>query len=69
MKPNPSLITLTLCALASNAWAEVRPNALFSDNAVLQQNVSIPVWGGAKEGEKVTVTFDGETQTAILPPG
>lgn len=47
-------------ALLSDAWSEVRPNRLFTDNAVLQQNEEVPVWGTAKEGEKVTVLFDGQ---------
>lgn len=53
----------------SITWAEVRPNALFSDNAVLQQNVIVPVWGTAKDGENVTVTFDGETKTTVAKDG
>ena len=69
MKTKSSLIILTFCALASSAWAEVKPNALFSDNAVLQQNANVPVWGTAKEGEKVTVTFDGETETTVAKDG
>jgi sialate O-acetylesterase len=60
---------LLACALASSARAEVRPSAIFSDNAVLQQNVVVPVWGSAKEGEKVTVTFDGQTETAAARDG
>ena len=69
MTTKSSLIILAFCALASSAWAAVKPNALFSDNAVLQQNVSVPVWGSANEGEKVTVTFDGETETAVAKEG
>jgi len=69
MKTKSSFIILTVCALASSAWAEVKPNTLFSDSAVLQQNVNIPVWGSAKEGEKVTVTFDGQTETVVAKNG
>ena len=69
MKNKSTFIILTVCALASSAWAEVKPNTLFSDNAVLQQNVNIPVWGSAKEGEKVTVTFDGQTETVVAKNG
>jgi sialate O-acetylesterase len=69
MKTKSSLIIMTFCALASSALAAVKPNALFSDNAVLQQNANIPVWGTARDGEKVTVTFDGETGTAIAKDG
>ena len=69
MKSPSFLTTLICCWLASSAWATVKPNALFSDNAVLQQNASIPVWGTARDGEKVTVTFDGETETTIAKGG
>jgi len=70
MKSLPSsLAILTLCALAPSARAEVKPNALFSDNAVLQQNANVPIWGSAKDGEKVTVTFDGQTETAVAKEG
>lgn len=54
-------ISVVLMTLVSSAvWAEVKPHALFSDNAVLQQGVSVPVWGTAKDGEKVTVKFAGQ---------
>jgi sialate O-acetylesterase len=70
MKVSPPL-TLALFAviLSAGARAAVQPNGLFSDNAVLQQNTEVPVWGTAKEGEKVTVTFDGDTETATTADG
>lgn len=49
--------------------AEVKPNALFSDGAVLQQGIRIPVFGTADEGEKVTVTFAGQTQSTQATGG
>ena len=63
------LVHLTVFALTSTTWAKVRPNRLFSDGAVLQQNTSIRVWGTAKEGEKVTVQFDGQSATATAKDG
>ena len=59
------LIILTVCALALNAEAEVKPNALFSNNAVLQQNAKVPVWGTADPNENVTVEFAGQKKTTI----
>jgi len=38
-----------------SARADVKPHPLFTDNAVLQRDVEIPVWGLAEPGEKVTV--------------
>ena len=44
-------------ALASQGvlLAEIKPNPLFTDGAVLQSGQSVPVWGTARDGEKVTV--------------
>ena len=61
-------LLLVALALTSISRAEVKPNALFFDNALLQQNAMIPVWGSAKEGEKVAVTFDGPGQSNMAWP-
>jgi len=34
---------------------------VFNDNAVLQRDKLIPVWGTADAGEKVAVSFSGQT--------
>ena len=44
--------------------AEVKPSALFSDHMVLQSGMAVPVWGTAAPGERVTVTFNGQKQSA-----
>jgi sialate O-acetylesterase len=46
---------------AAPASAAVKPNPLFSDNAVLQRDVAVPVWGTADPDEKVTVTLQDQT--------
>ncbi len=38
------------------------------DHMVLQRNKSVPIWGTAQPGEQVTVTFAGQSQTAITNP-
>ncbi|MEI6084678.1 MAG: sialate O-acetylesterase [Verrucomicrobiota bacterium] len=38
--------------------------ALFSDNAVLQRDRAVPIWGWSKPGESVTVEFAGQKKTA-----
>ena len=43
------------------ARAEVTPNPLFADHAVLQQGMAVPVWGTAEPGEVVTVEIAGQT--------
>jgi len=39
------------------------PSSLFTDHMVLQREMPVPIWGKAKAGEKITVTFDGQTKT------
>lgn len=54
-------IALAVLALAaSTAQAGVKPNNLFTDGAVLQRGVKVPVWGTGRPGEKVTVEFQGQ---------
>jgi sialate O-acetylesterase len=36
----------------------------FSDHAVLQQKMKLPVWGKSLPGGRVTIRFDGQTKTA-----
>ena len=72
MTDTKTLCFLTLLALlifSADARAAVKPNSLFSDNAVLQQETPIPVWGVAKEGEKVTVTLDGQSASTTAKDG
>jgi sialate O-acetylesterase len=62
----PCLIAaLLVCPLHS----AVKPNALFSDNAVLQQDTPIPVWGTAADNEKVTVQLDGQQISTTAKDG
>jgi hypothetical protein len=49
--------------------AAVRPNPLFCDHAVLQQNREVPVWGTADEGERVVVEIAGRTAEAVAKDG
>ncbi len=48
-----------LVLVVSAARADVKPNVLFQNGAVLQRDMAVPVWGTAREGEKVTVTLEG----------
>jgi sialate O-acetylesterase len=38
---------------------------LFSDHAILQRQVRVPVWGWAAPGARITVQFAGQTKVAI----
>ena len=44
--------------------ADVKPAALFGEHMVLQQGMSVPVWGWADPGEQVTVSIAGQRHTA-----
>lgn len=50
-------------------FSALKPNALFSDHAVLQQGVEVPVWGKANEGDIVTVKIQDQTLTATTERG
>jgi sialate O-acetylesterase len=52
---------LLFLALIPAARADVVPAFVFSDNAVLQREKPIPIWGTADAGEKVSVSFAGHT--------
>lgn len=52
---------LALLCLGVSAHADVIPATLFTDNAVLQRDKPVPVWGTADADEKVTVTFGAQT--------
>jgi sialate O-acetylesterase len=65
-----SFAGFTLAAsLITSAQAEVKPNGLFDDGAVLQQKIVVPVWGTARDGEKVTVEFQGQTVSTVAKDG
>ena len=51
------------------ARANVKPNSLFSNNAVLQQKIPVPVWGVASDGEKISVDFDGQHLSTVAVNG
>jgi sialate O-acetylesterase len=54
-----------LLVSAAAAFADVTPNSLFSDHAVLQMGMPVPVWGTADPGERVSVTLGKQKKSAI----
>jgi len=48
--------------------ADVAVPPVFSDHAVLQHGVAVPVWGTAAPGEIVTVTYLGQKQETTADP-
>jgi sialate O-acetylesterase len=72
MKPN-SVLSFKNLAIASffitSALADVKPNPLFSDGAVLQRGQTVPVWGTADDGEQVTVELNSQKLTTTAKDG
>src|SRR5207244_3853527 len=61
------LISLLLPTLKLHA--EIKPHALFCDNAVLQQGTDVLVWGIAGDGEQVTVEFLDQKVSTVAAGG
>ena len=55
---------LLLVLFSSGSANAVEPAIVFCDQMVLQRGVSAPVWGRGEPGERVTVTFAGQTKQA-----
>ena len=58
------LTAAVIVATASLSSADVKLPTILGSHMVLQQGMAVPVWGWADAGEKVTVTFAGQTKTA-----
>ena len=64
------LIHLLIVTLGGEcARADVKLHGLFTNGAVLQQNREVPVWGTGRDGEKVTVKFNGQELSATVRDG
>lgn len=64
----PMKISVLLCflfALPSLVTAQIRLPKLISNGMVLQRDAKLTVWGWAKPGEKVTVSFKNKTYKAV----
>lgn len=58
-----------LAAMSQEAAAKVKPHPLFTDGAVLQQGMEIPVWGTADAGEAITVKLAGQERKTTAKDG
>ena len=58
------MVVMGVALVAGTAMADVSLSGIFSDNMVLQRGKSVPVWGKAEPGEKVSVSFAGKTAEA-----
>ena len=57
--------TFLIVSILLTAWqaTALEPASHFSDHMVLQRGASVPVWGVAEPGAKVSVSFAGQTVT------
>lgn len=62
-------VGLALALSVLPTLADVQLHALFSEGAVLQQGRAVPVWGTARDGEKVTVQFQGQEKSTVAHGG
>jgi sialate O-acetylesterase len=66
-------------ALAACQWVSIAQPAplasglrlprVFSDNMILQQDATVPIWGWGDEGDRVTVTFGNQKVSARVKNG
>jgi sialate O-acetylesterase len=66
---NKQLVILILLLLVQPAPVPLRADvtlpSMFSDHAVLQRDMMVPVWGTASAGERVTVWFAGQEESTV----
>ncbi len=65
-------VLILICSLATlpciPGKAALTVAAVFGDNAVLQREVELPVWGSAPAGTKVHVEFAGQSKVTTADP-
>lgn len=66
LTPRQLVWTLVVLWFSSplSAAEKLSLGSLFTDHAVLQRDMVVPVWGKAEPGQKVTVQFGGQEKTA-----
>lgn len=58
------LVVLGLCSSSLSAAEKLSLSSLFTDHAVLQRDIAVPVWGKAEPGLKVVIQFAGQEKSA-----
>lgn len=56
------------CLAAGPLAAQMRLPQIIGHNMVLQQKKPLPVWGYASPGDKVTVSFNGQSKSTLTQP-
>lgn len=60
-----TILSLILMGLPRPAGADVKCPPVFASQMVLQRDQTIPIWGTANAGEKITVKFGGNLSHAV----
>lgn len=60
-----AVLVLTSSVGSTQAVEKLSLGSLFTDHAVLQRDTTVPVWGKAAPGTKVTVDFAGQEKQAV----
>lgn len=69
INPIALILSIGLCLAATVASADAfRLGAPFTDHAVLQREMPVPVWGQAMPGSQVTVSFAQQEQSTTAGP-
>ena len=63
------LFLITSALPPATTLADVRLHGLFTENMVLQQGTTVPIWGTAAKDEKVTVRFQDQEVSAETKDG
>jgi sialate O-acetylesterase len=66
-KSSRSLVILFCAVATAGIAAELNP--LFQNNAVLQCETRVPVWGSGRDQERITVTFGSQTVSTVATNG
>ena len=62
-----AILFCVLLSATTGIAAELNP--VFQNHAVLQCATRVPVWGAGRDGEKITVTFDGQVVSTVATNG
>ena len=72
-KPRPRIVQYSFVVaalfLGGSHLHAVQLNSLFSEDAVLQQNKPLPIWGTGRDGEKISVELGHHTAAAVVSEG
>jgi sialate O-acetylesterase len=63
------IVAAVVAAAVTSTFGAVKPHCTFTDNAVLQRGVPLPVTGTADEGEEVTVVFQKQKVSTTAKGG